>query len=282
MAARRGRSRLLVRHQSHQGSAVHEATAVSDPGRFRRVGEELRLRVAWAAQSLPRSTSRRLASVRSCAFDRRALRAGTRSTHSSHRRCRLWVSAILPVVVGTGRAESVGFAHTRLTMPFNATGQPVLALPCAARADAAGLPVGLQLAGRPGDRGDPLSRWPSGRGRHRQPAAPTHRAPAASQEPSEAMCDVTEGQDQYERHRGPGATGARAGPRSPPYATAANWLTPSSRSTAQSCSRRWSISIASASSWRSRVNCFKVLSVDMDMRSRIRVSGNSWICRAAS
>ena len=34
-------------------------------------------------------------------------------------------------------------------MPFNATGQPVLALPCGF--DGEGLPVGIQLAGIPGD-----------------------------------------------------------------------------------------------------------------------------------
>ena len=52
------------------------------------------------------------------------------------------------VIEGTGLDESVGVAWTRLTMPFNATGQPVLAIPCGLDGD--GLPVGIQLAGIPG------------------------------------------------------------------------------------------------------------------------------------
>jgi aspartyl-tRNA(Asn)/glutamyl-tRNA(Gln) amidotransferase subunit A len=51
------------------------------------------------------------------------------------------------VIEGTGLDESVGSAWTRLTMPFNATGQPVLAIPCGLDSD--GLPVGIQLAGVP-------------------------------------------------------------------------------------------------------------------------------------
>lgn len=43
--------------------------------------------------------------------------------------------------------ESVGMAYTRLTQPFNATGQPVLSVPCGF--DRHGLPIGLQIAGRP-------------------------------------------------------------------------------------------------------------------------------------
>lgn len=45
--------------------------------------------------------------------------------------------------------EAVTVGFTRLTMPFNATGQPVLSVPCGF--DDAGLPVGLQIAGRPFD-----------------------------------------------------------------------------------------------------------------------------------
>ena len=43
----------------------------------------------------------------------------------------------------------VFLAYTMLTMPFNATGQPVLSLPCGFDRD--GLPVGLQIVGRPHD-----------------------------------------------------------------------------------------------------------------------------------
>lgn len=42
-------------------------------------------------------------------------------------------------------SEPVGVGFTRLTMPFNATGQPVLSVPCGF--DHEGLPIGLQLAG---------------------------------------------------------------------------------------------------------------------------------------
>ncbi|MFM9106571.1 MAG: amidase family protein, partial [Chloroflexota bacterium] len=44
--------------------------------------------------------------------------------------------------------EAIGIAWTRLTMPFNATGQPVLSVPCGFDPD--GLPVGMQIAGAPG------------------------------------------------------------------------------------------------------------------------------------
>ena len=46
-----------------------------------------------------------------------------------------------------GSTETVHIAYTRLTMPFNATGQPVLSVPCGF--DRLGLPIGMQIAGRP-------------------------------------------------------------------------------------------------------------------------------------
>ena len=45
--------------------------------------------------------------------------------------------------------EHVTLAYTRMTMPFNITGQPVLSIPCGF--DTNRLPVGLQIAGRPYD-----------------------------------------------------------------------------------------------------------------------------------
>jgi aspartyl-tRNA(Asn)/glutamyl-tRNA(Gln) amidotransferase subunit A len=50
---------------------------------------------------------------------------------------------------GDTARESVALAYTRMTMPFNITGQPVLVIPCGF--DEQGLPVGLQIAARPYD-----------------------------------------------------------------------------------------------------------------------------------
>jgi aspartyl-tRNA(Asn)/glutamyl-tRNA(Gln) amidotransferase subunit A len=59
------------------------------------------------------------------------------------------VPAERPLVTWEDGEEDPGLAYTRLTQPFNATGQPAIALPCGF--DRHGLPIGLQLAGRPYD-----------------------------------------------------------------------------------------------------------------------------------
>ena len=48
-----------------------------------------------------------------------------------------------------GGAEDVTDAYVRTTAPFNLSGQPALSVPCGF--DGRGLPVGLQIAGRPFD-----------------------------------------------------------------------------------------------------------------------------------
>jgi aspartyl-tRNA(Asn)/glutamyl-tRNA(Gln) amidotransferase subunit A len=59
------------------------------------------------------------------------------------------VSAERPVAIWEDGEEDAGLAYTRLTQPFNATGQPTIALPCGF--DRYDLPIGLQIAGRPND-----------------------------------------------------------------------------------------------------------------------------------
>jgi aspartyl-tRNA(Asn)/glutamyl-tRNA(Gln) amidotransferase subunit A len=50
-----------------------------------------------------------------------------------------------PLVIA-GREEEAGLALLRLTFPFNLSGQPALTVPCGF--DGAGMPIGLQIAGR--------------------------------------------------------------------------------------------------------------------------------------
>ncbi len=53
----------------------------------------------------------------------------------------------LRVCYSDGTEETAGTALTRLTMPWNATGQPVISVPCGFDADT--LPIGLSFVGRP-------------------------------------------------------------------------------------------------------------------------------------
>ncbi len=130
-------------------AAVHEQVAVDQPDRFARYGPDLRLRIA-AGRSIPSSLYLRAVRARNVVRDSMA------SLFDAHTIDALLVPALPTtalvadnlVIQNTGLEESVGAGWTRLTMPFNATGQPVLSLPCGR--DHLGLPVGIQLAGRPG------------------------------------------------------------------------------------------------------------------------------------
>ena len=130
-------------------AAVHERTAVEDPERFARYGADLRLRVA-AGRTVPATLYLKATRARACLQEHRGSPVfETQSTSCWRRRYRQRRSMPIDLVIeGTGLDESVGVAWTRLTMPFNATGQPVMALPCGL--DHEGLPVGIQLAGMPG------------------------------------------------------------------------------------------------------------------------------------
>jgi aspartyl-tRNA(Asn)/glutamyl-tRNA(Gln) amidotransferase subunit A len=130
-------------------AAVHEETALRNPERFRLYGEDLRLRVA-AGRIIPAALHLRAMRVRHQA------RRSMVSLFAEHRLDAIVVPTLptTPVtaddlrITGTGLDEAIGAAWTRLTMPFNATGQPVLSVPCGF--DRSGLPVGLQIAGEPG------------------------------------------------------------------------------------------------------------------------------------
>jgi aspartyl-tRNA(Asn)/glutamyl-tRNA(Gln) amidotransferase subunit A len=130
-------------------AAVHERMARDEPDRFALLGPDLRLRVA-AGSAVPATLYLRSMRVREM------VRESMAKLFASHNLTAL-VAPSLPTtavpaddlrIVGTGLDETIGAGWTRLTMPFNATGQPVLAMPCGF--DRGNLPVGLQLAGQPG------------------------------------------------------------------------------------------------------------------------------------
>jgi aspartyl-tRNA(Asn)/glutamyl-tRNA(Gln) amidotransferase subunit A len=131
-------------------AAVHERVALAEPDRFQRYGPELRLRIA-AGRQLP--VSLYVQAVRARAVIRDSISRLFSEYHLdvlvAPALPTTAVTAEAPAIAGTGRDESVGAGWTRLTMPFNATGQPVLTVPSGL--DRQGLPVGIQIAGRPGD-----------------------------------------------------------------------------------------------------------------------------------
>jgi aspartyl-tRNA(Asn)/glutamyl-tRNA(Gln) amidotransferase subunit A len=127
--------------------AVHAQGLRSMPDRY---GDELRFRLEAAALFPAEGYLRALQA-------RTLIRATVAELFREHKLDALVAPATpgtaapaddLHVVYEDGSREPVGLAYTRLTMPFNLTGQPVLSVPCGF--DDRGLPVGLQIAGRPG------------------------------------------------------------------------------------------------------------------------------------
>ncbi len=130
-------------------SAVHERFARAHPEEFALLGPDLRLRIA-AGSAVPANLYLDAVRIRG------AVRDSMAALFAEHRLDAL-VAPGLPTtavpaddltITGTGLDESLGAGWTRLTMPFNATGQPVLSVPIGF--DSGALPVGVQLAGAPG------------------------------------------------------------------------------------------------------------------------------------
>lgn len=129
-----------------ESSAVHIADL---PEKWDGYGEELRLRIESGAlvpaNAYVRAMQARRIIADSCRaiFEKYDLDAMvTPATPGSAA-----LSDDPVVTYDDGWREHVSLAYTRLSMPFNVTGQPAMSIPCGF--DGEGLPVGLQLAGRP-------------------------------------------------------------------------------------------------------------------------------------
>ena len=147
--AARARGASYVINRVETGDALWHLVN-SDPAAMAKLNPDLQVRIT-GGRLVPAVTY--LEALR----QRVAVRDSMASYMRDHR-LRAILTPGLPataIVAGTNRIvhddgdEPVGVGFTRLTMPFNATGQPVLSVPCGF--DRHGLPIGLQLAGACGD-----------------------------------------------------------------------------------------------------------------------------------
>lgn len=147
-AAARVVALLLNRVES---SAVHDALIRHAPDQMALLNPDLRMRLDVGSR-IPATTYMR------ALRGREAIKQSMARLFAEYRLDALVtptlpataVSADHPVILHDDQDEEpVATGYTRLTMPFNATGQPALSIPCGF--DSAGLPVGLHFAGRPNE-----------------------------------------------------------------------------------------------------------------------------------
>ena len=130
-----------------ESAAIHAAGVATDPSGY---GTELKDRLV-ASQRIASGDYIRALQARNVARSSMAdtfVRAGLTAILAPSTAGTAARVDDLNVRYADGVVEPVGNAYLRLNQPFNATGQPVLCLPCGF--DRQGLPIGLQIATAPG------------------------------------------------------------------------------------------------------------------------------------
>ena len=131
-----------------ESAAVHAAGVAANPGGF---GAELKDRLV-ASQRIASGDYIRALQARNVARASMAetfVRSGLTALLAPSTASTAVRADDLNVRYEDGAVEPVSNAWLRLNQPFNATGQPVLCLPCGFDRD--GLPIGLQIATAPGN-----------------------------------------------------------------------------------------------------------------------------------